>query len=132
MPLLWNHVTAPAGVSHWQYHLAMFLWTVLAFLYVSLIAQWLTVCARDKLFTEYIDHVIQVAANKQVSAKEVRAMLFIKAEDLLLGLHGDEIQITGKGQTLRAAVRYKADISMPIVNQPVYQMRFDHVLRPPQ
>ena len=119
-------------MSHRQHYLAMFLCTFIVFLYVSLIAQWLTVGRRDKLFTEYIDHVVQFAANKKLPAKEVRAMLLIKAGDLLLPIRGDEIQVTGNGQTLRAAVRYKADVSMPIVNQPVYQMRFDHALRPLQ
>ena len=113
-------------MSHRQRYVALFLWTFIALLYVSLIAQWLTVSRRDKLFREYIDHVVQVAANEQLPAKEVRAMLLIKAGDLLLPIHGDEIQVTGKGETLRVAVRYKADISMPIVNQAVYQMRFDH------
>ena len=112
----------------------MFLWMFLGFLYVFLISQWLTVSNRDRLFTEYIDHVIQVAANEQRPAKEVRALILIKAGDLFLPVQEDEIQITGKGLALRAAVHYKVDISLPIVNQPVYRMRFDHdrALGPPQ
>ena len=112
----------------------MFLWIFLGFLYVFLIGEWLTVSNRDKLFTEYIDHVIQVAANEQRPAKEVRALILIKAGDLFLPVQEDEIQITGKGLALRAAVHYKVDISLPIVNQPVYRMKFDHdrALRPPQ
>ena len=70
--------------------------------------------------------MIQVAANEQLPAKEVRALVLIRAGDLLVPVHDDEIQITGKGVTLRAAVHYKVDISLPIVNQPVYRMRFDH------
>jgi len=106
----------------------------LGFLYVFMISQWLTVNNRDKLFTEYVDHVIQVAANEQRPAKEVRTLILIKAEDLFLPVQEDEIQITGKGLALRAAVHYKVDISLPIVNQPVYRMRFDHdlALRPVQ
>ena len=127
-------IVAGERASHAQRYVAMFLWMSLGFLYVFMISQWLTVNNRDKLFTEYIDHVIQVAANEQRPAKEVRTLILIKAEDLFLPVQEDEIQITGKGLALRAAVHYKVDISLPIVNQPVYRMRFDHdrALRPPQ
>ena len=119
-------IVAGERASHAQRYVAMFLWMSLCFLYVFMISQWLTVNNRDKLFTEYIDHVIQVAANEQLPAKEVRALILIRAGDLFVPVHDDEIQITGKGVTLRAAVHYKVDISLPIVNQPVYRMRFDH------
>ena len=119
-------IVAGERASHAQRYVAMFLWMSLGFLYVFMISQWLTVNNRDKLFTEYIDHVIQVAANEQRPAKEVRTLILIKAEDLFLPVQEDEIQITGKGLALRAAVHYKVDISLPIVNQPVYRMRFDH------
>ena len=127
-------IVAGERASHAQRYVAMFLWMFLGFLYVFLISQWLSVSNRDKLFTEYIDHVIQVAANEQRPAKEVRTLILIKAGDLFLPVQEDEIQITGKGLALRAAVHYKVDISLPIVNQPVYRMRFDHdrALRPPQ
>ena len=127
-------LVAGERTSHAQRYVAMSLWMFLGFLYVFLISQWLTVSNRDKLFTEYIDHVIQVAANEQRPAKEVRALILIKAGDLFLPVQEDEIQITGKGLALRAAVHYKVDISLPIVNQPVYRMRFDHdlALRPVQ
>ena len=127
-------IVAGERASHAQRYVAMFLWMFLGFLYVFLISQWLTVSNRDRLFTEYIDHVIQVAANEQRPAKEVRTLILIKAEDLFLPVQEDEIQITGKGLALRAAVHYKVDISLPIVNQPVYRMRFDHdrALGPPQ
>jgi len=127
-------IVAGERASHAQRYVAMFLWISLGFLYVFMISQWLTVNNRDKLFTEYIDHVIQVAANEQRPAKEVRTLILIKAEDLFLPVQEDEIQITGKGLALRAAVHYKVDIILPIVNQPVYRMKFDHDLapRPPQ
>jgi hypothetical protein len=104
----------------------VFLWVFLGFLYVSVLSQWITANNRDKLFIAYIDHVLQSAANEQRSASDIRALILLKAGDLSLPLDGDEIQINGRGNTLRAAVRYKADISLPIVNQPVYRMWFQH------
>src|SRR5437899_13032157 len=77
-------IVAGERASHAQRYVAMLLWMFLGFLYVFLIGEWLTVSNRDKLFTEYIDHVIQVAANEQRPAKEVRALILIKAGDLSL------------------------------------------------
>lgn len=114
-----------------QHYTALFLWIFLGFLHVSLISQWLTFSSRDRMFTEYMDQVMQVAANEQRPAGEVRALLLIKAEDLSLPVHGEEIDITGYGHMLKAAVHYKSDITMPIVNQSVYRMRFEHNLAKP-
>ena len=123
-------IVAGEHTGHAHHYVAMFLWMSFGFLYVFWIGQWLIVRNRDKLFTEYIDHVIQVAANEQRPAKEVHALILIKAGDLFLPVQEDEIQITGKGLALRAAVHYKVDIILPIVNQPVYRMKFDHDLAP--
>lgn len=109
-------------------HIAMFLWIFLGFLHISVISQWWVVSRRDQVFTAYIDHVMQTAANEQRAAKDVRALLLIKAEDLSLPVQGGDVHITGGGQTMKATVHYNADITMPIVNQSVYRIRFDHDL----
>src|ERR1051326_4066256 len=109
-----------------QHYFAMLLWMFLGFLFVSIFSQWFTTNSRDASLTQYIDHVIQDAANQHHSAKEIRALILVKAGDLPLPVQGDGIQINGSGQTLRAAVKYQADIKMPILNQPVYRMRFQH------
>ena len=88
--------------SHSQRYMGMFVWIFFGFLQVSLISQWLTVNRRDEMFTEYIDHVMHVAATKQLPAREVRALLLIRAEDLSLPVHGDEIGISRNGQMLKA------------------------------
>jgi hypothetical protein len=91
-------------------------------------SQWITISRRDKLFAQYIDHSIQIAANELNPVKEVRARLLIKAADLSLPIQAEEIAVSGSGKTLRAIVHYKADISMPIVNEPAYLMSFEHDL----
>ena len=117
-----------------QRYALIFLWTCLGFFYVSLISQWITLSTRDKMFTESTNHLMQAASTRKLSANEVRALLLIKAEDLSLPVHRGDFNISGTAQTLRATVRYQEDISMPIVNQPVYRMRFTHdfKLKPPQ
>jgi len=114
--------------SHSQRYLAIFLWIFFGFLHVSLISQWMTVSRRDEMFTAYIDQVMHKAASEQLPATEVRALLLIRAEDLSLPVHGDEIDISRNGQMLKAGVHYRTDITLPFVNQSVHRMRFDHDL----
>lgn len=111
-----------------QRSVATLMWAFLGFVYICLISQWLAFSIRDKLFTDYLDHSIQIAATDRHPVKDVRAQLLIKATDLTLPIQGGEIDVTGSGKTLRAVVHYKADISMPIINQPIYQMTFKHDL----
>src|SRR5207247_9871214 len=75
-------IVAGERASHAQRYVAMFLWIFLGFLYVFLIGEWLTVSNRDTLFTEYIDHVIQLAANAQRPATPARALLLLTPRPL--------------------------------------------------
>jgi hypothetical protein len=106
----------------------MLMWICFGFVYVSLISQWITANSRDESFAEYIDHVLHVAATEQRSTTDIRTLILIKAEDLALPVHGNEIHINGYGETLTAAVQYQKDINFPIVNRPVYRMNFQHHL----
>ncbi len=122
-----NSVTARLGATT-QRSIAILMWTFLGFLYVCLISQWLTISSRDRLFTDYLDHSIQIAAIERHPVREVRDQLLMKATDLAVPIQTGEVDVTGIGKTLRAVVHYKVDISMPIINQPVYQMTFKHDL----
>ena len=121
-----ENVIAAEHIQHRRNYFAVFLWVFLGFLYFAVVSQWITINNRDKQLTEYIDQVLHNAASEQRSAKEVRALILLKAGDLSLPVQGDEIQVLGGGQTLQASLHYKADINLPIVNQPVYRMTFEH------
>ena len=121
-----ENVIAAGHIQYRRNYFALFLWIFLGFLYFAVVSQWITINNRDKQLTEYIDQVLKNAAHEQGSAKEVRALILIKAGDLSLPVEGNEIQILGSGQTFRAVIHYKADISLPFVNQPVYRMTFEH------
>lgn len=109
-----------------QRGVAILTWSFLSFLYICLISQWLTISSRDRLFKQYIANSIQIAAKEHHPLKELRAQLLIKAADLSLPIQADEVDVTSIGKTVRAVVRYKADIFMPIVNKPIYQMSLNH------
>jgi hypothetical protein len=112
--------------NQFQGGVAVLTWSFLGFLYICLLSQWLTISSRDKLFTQYIDDSIQLAAKEHHPIKELRAQLLIKAAELSLPIQADAVDVSSIGKTVRAIVRYKADISMPIVNKPIYQMNLRH------
>jgi hypothetical protein len=108
--------------------IAWFMWGFIGFVCLCLLSQWLTFSRRDEIFTAYADHVVQLGVKQRTSAQDVRASLLVKADDLSMPIRPEEIYVTGSGPTLKATVRYYADLSVPVINQPVYRVRFNHDL----
>jgi hypothetical protein len=63
-------MAAAKHISHSLSYIVFFFWVFLGFLYLSLFTQWLAINWRDKVFVEYIDYVIQVAATNSVPLKK--------------------------------------------------------------
>ena len=104
------------------------LWLVVSLMYFSFLGQWILYSSDDKQFTQYMQHVVQIAATEHRPVKEVRALLLVKAEELSIPLQYDQIDITGEGETLRTVVYYDAEIKLPVLNRVVYRMEFSHDL----
>lgn len=111
-----------------QRSIAMFTWGFLGFICLCLLSQWVSFNRRDQAFTAYADRLIQIGVKQQSTARDVRAWLLIKANDLSMTIRPEEIRVTGDGPTLKATVHYYADLSMPVVNEPVYRVSFRHDL----
>jgi uncharacterized ubiquitin-like protein YukD len=101
-------------------------WVLAGFFYFFFANEWITAGMNDKSFSEYMGHVIDLAATEHRPAKEVRSMLLVRAESLDIPLEGQQIEITGEGKTLRAKVEYETDVKMPLVNSSLYRMKFTH------
>jgi hypothetical protein len=120
----------PKAEGHIRRDAVVLLWTLIGILYLSLASQWITTTWRDKDLTEYMNQVVRVAANEHRDVKETRALILMKASQLSLPVRADDVRVSGAGQRMIAAVHFKADISMPIVNQSVYTMVFNHNVKP--
>jgi hypothetical protein len=123
-----NEASAAERGSPFQRYALLCLWMFIGFVYLSLMSQWITFSTHDKQFAQSMQRSIQIAATEQRPARELRALLLIRAEELSIPIRGDEIHISGAGSTLRVNLRYNADISMPILNQTLYRMKFGHDL----
>jgi uncharacterized ubiquitin-like protein YukD len=101
-------------------------WLVVGYFYFFIANEWISASMNDRSFTEYIGHVLDLAVAEHRPPKEVRSMLLVRAESLEIPIDAEQIRITGEGRTMRAIVEYETDVRMPLINRPVYRIKFSH------
>ncbi|HTG74282.1 MAG TPA: hypothetical protein VMB70_10960 [Terriglobia bacterium] len=80
----------------------------------------------DDKMADYVRYVVQLAGNESRSAREVRTLLLVKADELQIPLKSEQIKIQGTGQTLKVALQYDASIDIPIFRQGFYSKHYIH------
>ena len=106
--------------------LALLLWVLVAFFYFYLSYDYVRVTMNDRQFADYLQYVVQIAGNEQRPAKEIRALLLVKAEELALPVTGEQITILGGGDSLNVGVNYDVDIEIPLLQRQIYTKHFEH------
>ena len=109
--------------------LALLLWVLVAFFYFYLSYDYIRVTNEDKAFEDYLHYVVQRAGTQGLSARQIRELLLVKAEQLSVPLRGEQILIRGSGYNLNIAVNYNVDVDIPVLERQVYSKRFDHTVR---
>src|SRR5215467_7098820 len=85
-------------------------WLLVIAVYFFLSYDYIRVRMNDGELQTYLDYVVQLAGNENRQAKEVRALILVKADELGLPIRGEQIQISGERQNLKVAVSYGVDI----------------------
>lgn len=106
--------------------LALLLWILVAFFYFYLSYNYIRASMTDRELDEYLQHVIEVAGNEQRPAKEVRALVLVKAEELSLPVTEDQIKVVGVRDSLHLSLDYRVDIEIPLLQRTVYSKLFQH------
>ena len=83
----------------------------------------------DQRFSDYLQYVVNIAGTEGRPNKEIRALILVKADQLNLPVHGDQIAIIGAGPTLNVRVNYKVDIEIPVLQSTVYTKEIDHFVQ---
>ena len=109
-------------------YVTLCLWLVVVLMFFSLAKQWIVLTSSDKEFTEYVESVLRRAAIDHRPAKEIRALLLVKAEQLSIPVSEGRIDVTGQGQTLGTVIAYDREIKVPMLGGPLYRMEFRHNL----
>ena len=79
-------------------------WLLVAFFYFYLSYDYIRVTMNDRQFADYLQYVVQIAGDEQRPAKEVRALILVKADELSLPVRGEQITILGGGETLNVKI----------------------------
>jgi hypothetical protein len=109
--------------------LVLLLWILVAIFYFYLSYNYIIVTMNDRQFDDYLQHVVQIAGIERRPAKDIRDLLLVKAEELALPLHREQIVVTGVGDTLGVTVNYDVDIEIPLLQRQVYTKAFEHKVK---
>jgi hypothetical protein len=104
----------------------LLLWMLVAFFYFYLSYDYIRVTTNDRSFEDYLEYVVQIAGQDHRPAKEIRALLLVKAEELGLPIKGQDINILGGGESLNVSVGYEMDIDVPLLQRQMFSKHFDH------
>ena len=107
----------------------LLLWIVVAFFYFYLSYDYIRATSNDRLFADYLQYVVQIAGSENRPAKEIRALILVKADELSLPVRGDQIMIRGGGDSLNVALNYQMDIHVPLSERTIYSKEFEHKVR---
>ena len=106
--------------------LVLLSWFLVAVFYFYLSYDFIRVSMNDRKFADYVQFVAQIAGTEDRPAREVRALILIKAQELSLPVRGEQIGINGSGENLRISVDYDIDIEIPLIQRQIYRKKFEH------
>jgi hypothetical protein len=106
--------------------IVLLLWILLAAFYFSLAYDYVIASSKDKKFDEFLQYVVEVCGDDHRPNKEVRELVLTRAQELKIDLRGDQIAVSGYGQTLKIGVSYMVDINMPVLHRSIYRKVFQH------
>ena len=115
--------TQPSAIRRYG---ALALWLLVAGMFFSLAAQWISLSSSDKQFSEYLQSMVSQAARSRRPAREIRSLVLNKARELSIPVQDEGINITGHGQTLQTLVDYDSEMKIPILDRVFYRMEFRH------
>src|SRR5437667_12043492 len=95
--------------------LVLLSWILVAVFYFYLSYDYIRVSMNDRKFADYVQFVAQTAGTENRPAKEVRALILIKAQELSLPVRGEQIGINGRGENLRSSVEYCIETEIAFV-----------------
>ena len=119
-------MAAPTQASPQFKRLVLLLWIVLAFFYFYVSYEYIQASNTDRTMDDYLQYVVRLAATEQRPAKEVRALILVKADELHIPLTGEEIKILGGGTALSVSFDYQANIEVPLLHRAFYRRTFHH------
>ena len=118
-----------AAATPGRKRLVLLVWILVAFFYFYLSYNYIRANMNDKQFADYLQYVVNIAGGENRPAKEIRALILVKAEELSLPIRGEQITIRGGGDSLNVSVNYDVDIEIPLLQRQIYTKKFEHLAK---
>jgi len=112
-----------------QRYIALSVWVVVFAIFSSLAWQWIALNSSDKELTEYVEGLVRRSAFDRRSAKEIRDLVLLKAEQLSIPMPEQAVNVSGQGESLQTTFTYDTVINVPILRHELYRMEFTHQVR---
>jgi len=109
--------------------LVLLVWLLVAFFYFYLSWDYIRANMNDKVFDDYLQYVVQIAAPEYRPTKEIPTLILVKADGLSLPIRGEQITILGGGDSLNVSVGYDVNIEIPLIQRQIYTKRFEHFVK---
>ena len=106
--------------------LVLLCWVLVAIFYFYLSYDFIRIAMSDGRFDDYLQSVAQLAGSDNRPAKEIRALILVRADELGLPVKADQITILGSGSSLNIEVDYDIDVDIPIFREGFYSKHFEH------
>ncbi len=117
------------GTAPNRKRLVLWLWLLVAIFYFYLSYDYIRATMNDRQFADYLQYVVEIAGPENRPVKEVRALVLVKADELGIPIRGEQIAITGGGDSLNIRVSYDVQIEIPLLQRQIYTKRFDHSVK---
>lgn len=109
--------------------LVLLVWIFVAVFYFYLCYDYIRVEMNDERMGTYVRYVVQLGGNESRNAREMRALLLVKAEELGIPLKSDQIKIQGSGQGLKIELQYDIQIDVPVFRRGFYSKHYVHDIK---
>jgi|SRR5215475_7418795 len=109
--------------------LVLLVWVLVAFFYFYLSYDYIRVTMNDRAFADYLQRLVQVAGIERRSATDVRDLVLVKAEELAVPLHREQVLIRSGLDSLDISVNYDVQIDVPLLQRVIYTKQFEHKVK---
>src|SRR5262245_35316618 len=105
--------------------LVLLVWVLVAFFYFYLSYDYIQVTMNDRAFGDYLQRLVQVAGIERRSATDVRDLVLVKAEELSVPIHREQVLIRSGLDSLDISVNYDVQIDVPLIQRVIYTKQFE-------
>ena len=92
------------------------LWVIVAVLYFQLAGAYISASQTDQEFGDYLQRMVQLVGAQERTGRELRQLVYGKADELDIPLDPARVDISGHGEDLELSLSYSVVIDLPLIS----------------